>query len=62
MYYEEKVLAGVFYYRTSPYAEWEIMSPKQLTQKLLHAQEAERVAQARLDHLTEAVAEYLERA
>lgn len=37
MYYEEKMIDGVLYSRSTPKGEWQLVSPAQLTSLLLQA-------------------------
>lgn len=61
MYYEEKVINGLLYYKTTPNGPWIQMSPERLTELLLAARKERMVFQEKVDDLASAMADYLER-
>jgi len=60
MYYEEKVINGLLYYKTTPNGQWIQMSPERLTEMLLEARKERMVFQEKVKGLESAVATYLE--
>ena len=59
MYYEEKVINGILYYRTTPTSPWIQVSPKRLTEMLLETRKERMVLQEKVENLSEAVEDYL---
>jgi hypothetical protein len=48
MYYEEQIINGELYYRTSPDGRWNYMSREMLNEKLIDAKEEIKILQSRL--------------
>ena len=61
MYYAEKVINGLLYYKTTPNGPWVQMSPERLTEMLLEARKERMAFQEKMEGLEGAVAAYLER-
>ena len=59
MYYAEKVINGLLYYKTTPNGPWVQMSPERLTEMLLEARKERMAFQEKVDTLSEAVEDYL---
>lgn len=51
MYYDEKVIDGVLCYRTHPDGEWNQLSPKAMTERIVGLQEQAARDARTIDHL-----------
>lgn len=61
MYYAEQVINGLLHYKTTPNGPWIQVSPERLTELLLEARKERMVFQEKVDNLSAAVVDYLER-
>lgn len=52
MYYEEKVIDGIMHYRGSPHAQFEKMSEKQMTLKILEYKMDIKILQEKLNKIS----------
>lgn len=61
MYYEEKIIRGVLHFRTNPNDLWEEVSSERLTEMLVEARKERMVFQEKVETLSDAVSDFLER-